>query len=318
MLGRQLVAQLLQRGVAVRAYVRPGSDVGALQKEGVMLAYGDAANGEAMARAVQDVRLIFHAAAYLSVSAPFGGADESPLYEAVNVDFTARLLEAAQEAGVWRFVFASSNSVYAPDAPVPTPEEAPIAPGSAYGRSKVAAEGLVRAFQERGLATTIVRPAVIYGPGDRYFTPTALRLARLPLLPLVNGGEALFDMVHAHDVARLMIVAAHSEQARGRTYNAGPGEQTSLRRLAAAYGQVKGRAPRIVAVSPAAARRFSGLGRRLLARLAPGAEAAMSPEGLALMERDLHLDMSRAARELGYRPQVTLEEGLRRTLIRET
>jgi nucleoside-diphosphate-sugar epimerase len=67
-------------------------------------------------------------------------------------------------------------------------------------------------------------------------------------------------------------------------------------------------------VSEGFARRFAVLGRPLLARLASGAETALTPEGLALMTRDLHLDMRRAKEELGYAPRITLEEGLQRTL----
>lgn len=314
MLGRHTVAYLRQKGVAVRAFVRSQSDVTHLQEAGAVLTYGDASDVEAIRRAVQGVDLVFHLAGYLTVSAPFGVADDSPLYQMVNVDFTERLLAAAQENDVSRFVFASSNSVYALDAPVPTPEDAPLAPLSAYGRSKLAAEALVHAYQEKGLPTTIVRPCVIYGPGDRYFTPTALQLARMPILPLVNGGESLFDMVYARDVARLMWRAAAGERAVGRVYNAGPGQPTTLRQLVDAYRRLTGSGPRIISVSKAAARRFGPLGRPLVSRLAPGAEAALTSEGLALMAHDMHLDMRRAEAELDYRPQFTLEEGLRRTL----
>jgi len=314
MLGRHTVDVLLEHGVAVRAFVRMGSDVGHLQRDGVSLTYGDAADVDAIGRAVQDIDVVFHLAGYLTVSAPFGAAGDSPFYQTVNVDFTERLLAAAYKNGLTRFVFASSSSVYALDAPVPTSEDAPLRPLSAYGRSKLAAETGVRAYQERGLPTTIVRPPVIYGPGDRYFTPTALSLARLPLLPLINGGETLFDMVYARDVALLLWRAACRNQAVGRTYNAGPGRPTTLRQLVDAYSRLAGRGPRIVSVSPAAARRFGGLGRPLVSRLAPGAEAALTTEGLALMAQDMHLDMQRAAQELGYRPCFSLEEGLRATL----
>jgi len=315
MLGRHLVELLLQQGVTVRAFARPGSDVSHLRAAGVDLVYGNAGDVEAIRRAVEGTDILFHFAAYLTVSAPFGAAGDSPLYQSVNVDFTEHLLSAARESGLSRFIFASSNSVYALDAPVPTPEDAPLQPLSAYGRSKVAAEAHVRDYQQRGLATTIVRPCVIYGPGDRYFIPTALSLARLPLLPLVNGGETLFDMVYARDVASLLWRAACSAQAIGRIYNAGPGQPTTLRQLVEAYRRLTARGPKIVSIAPAAARRFGVFGRPLVSRLAPGAEAALTPEGLALMAHDMHLDMSRAAQDLDYRPQTSLEEGLRRTLL---
>lgn len=324
MLGRHTTAYLRQKGVRVRAFVRPQSDVTHLKSAGVSLVYGDATDVQAIRQAVQGADLIFHLAGYLTVSAPFGAEDDSSLYQVVNVDFTEHLLAAALEAGVSRFLFASSNSVYALDAPVPTPEDAPLAPESTYGRSKLAAEALVRIYGQRGLPTTIVRPSVIYGPGDRYFTPTALRLARMPILPLVNGGETLFDMVYARDVARLLWQAAFSDRALGRVYNAGPGTPTTLRQLVAAYRRLTGSGPRIVHVSDrlgtskltlsAIARRFAPLARPLIARLAPGAEAALTPQGLALMSQDIHLDMRRAEEELDYRVKYTLEEGLRQTL----
>lgn len=314
MLGRHVVDTLLEAGHPVRAFVRESSDLRHLHRPGVELAFGHAADERAIRRAVEGAPLIFHLAGYLTLSAPFGAGEDSPQYQIVNVDFTERLLAAAQASGARRFLFASSNSVYAPDAPVPTPEDAPSGPSSAYGRSKLAAEERVRAYGEKGLETTIVRPAVIYGPGDRYFTPTALRLARLPLLPLVHGGRTLFDMVYARDVAELLVQAAQTEAAAGRVYNAGSGRETNLRRLVAAYRRLTGRGPLIVPVSPAMARRMSGVGRILMARLTPGAEAALTPQGLALMEQDLHLEMGRAWEELRYRPRFTLEEGLREAL----
>ncbi len=154
------------------------------------------------------VNVVFHLAAYLTVNAPFGADSGDPAewerYKRINVDFTEALLEAARAEGVEHFVYVSSNSVYDLHAPIPTPEGAALKPGSLYGRSKVMAEGLVQAAQDEGLPTTIVRPAVIYGPGDRYFTPAALKLARMPLLPLVNGGRTLFDMVYVADVVELL------------------------------------------------------------------------------------------------------------------
>lgn len=314
LLGRSLTTLLLEKGIAVRALVRPTSDVDHLRGEGVEIVLGDAVDQEAIGRAVRDVDLLFHLAGYLTVGAPFGAGDDDPNYQIVNVGFTRRLLAAAQTSAVGRFLFASSSSVYDRDAPVPTPETAPLRPRSPYGRSKLAAEEHVRAFHRRGLATTVLRPPVIYGPADRYFTPTALRLASLPLLPLVHGGRRLFDLVYVRDVAELMWHAARSPAAAGRTYNAGPGAPTTLRDLVDVFRRLTGRGPRILSVSPDWARRSSSLLRPLLARLAPGADAALTPAGIDLMSRDLHLDMACAARELRFRPRFSLEQGLAATL----
>lgn len=314
LLGGHLVSALLAAGVEVRAYVRPTSDLRHLRTLPVEIVTSDDSGADALRRAVAGIEHVFHAAGYLSLSSPFDGVRNDSRYRLVNVELTGRLLAASLEAGVRRFVFASSPSVYALDVPVPTSEDAPLRPISDYGHSKLEAEELVRAFQARGLNSTVVRPCLLYGPGDRYFLPAALRLVSLPILPLVNGGRNLLDLAYVQDVVELMLRASRAEAAVGRVYNAGPGAPTSLADLAAAYRRVTGRGPRIVAVSVEAARRSAPLSRWLLARMVPGAQAFLTPAGLDLMARDIHLDMSRARDELGYVPRFNLEQGIAATL----
>jgi nucleoside-diphosphate-sugar epimerase len=136
----------------------------------------------------------------------------------------------------------------------------------------------------------------------------------MPILPLVKGGKTLFDIVYVADVVRLLWVASQANAADGRIYNAGPGRPTSIYDLINAYRTLTGKGPRILTISARAAARFAPLSRRLLARVAPGTEGAMTPAGLQLMNQDLYLDISRAERELGFRPGYSLEDGLRETL----
>lgn len=322
MLGRALTGQLLAAGLQVRVLLRPGSDISCLAGHLIESLVGDWDDPGLLDRAVAGVELICHCAAVLSSNAPFQPYQEGDLlpapYQQTNVDFTQALLAAARQAGARCFLFAGSASVYALDAPVPTPEDAPLRPGSLYGRSKQLAEGLVRAYCAGEMTGVIVRPALIYGPGDRYFLPPLLRVLRLPLLPLVNGGRTLIDLVHVDDVASLMWAAARQAAEPGRQgtriYNAGPGRPVSLLDFVAAYRQVTARAPRIVNVSPAALRafaRFAGPVLRPLARpLIAGADALLTVRGIDIQSTDLWLDMSRADQELGFRPRISLPEGL--------
>jgi len=319
LLGRHLVDVLVGAGVSVFALVRSSSDTSHLESKGIALVQGDAADGAALRRAVEGMDLVFHLAGYLTAGSPFGaenGAtdEEWSRYKTVNVDFTQAMLAASLAAGAGRFVFVSSTAVYDLDAPVPTREDAPLRPLSIYGRSKLLAEEKVRAYQEQGLATTIVRPPITYGPGDRYFTPLALRLARLPLLPLINGGRNSLDLVFAGDVAELMWRAGSSEAGSGRVYNAGPGKHTSIYDLVQSYRRITGKGPIILPVTAAAAHRTAWLSRRLVKPFIPEAEAALTPAGLRLMEHNHQLDMSRAAEELGFYPRFDLDQGLARTL----
>jgi nucleoside-diphosphate-sugar epimerase len=320
LLGRHLVDVLVQARVSVRALVRDSSDSSHLESRGVELVSGAAGDSEAIHRAVTGMDRVFHVAGYLTPDAPFGtdsntAGDQWPIYKAINVDFTEVLLHASLDAGVGRFIYVSSSSVYNLDAPLPTAEDAPLLPFSIYGRSKLLAEEKVRAFQARGLATTIVRPPITYGPGDRYFIPLAMRLAQLPLLPLINGGRNLMDLVYVADVAELMWLASGSETAVGEVYNAGPGRHTSIHDLIHAYRSITGSLrPIIVPVSPQTSRRTAWLSRRIVKPFIAEAQSALTPQGLSLMSRDLHLDMSKAARDLGFHPRVDLYQGLALTL----
>ena len=308
MLGSDLADLLLTKGIRVRAFARAGSDTTRLERAGVTIFRDDIDN------AVAGVDWLFHAAGHLTVSAPFGAGADEPAYRQTNVDLTQRLLTAAKGAGVARFLYVSSSSVYDIDAPIPIDEQASCRPVSAYGRSKVAAEAVVGAAQAAGLATTIIRPVVIYGPRDRYFTPTALNLARLPLLPLVDGGRRLFDLIYVRDVSCLLLRAASVPTAAGRVYNAAPAAPTSLADLVAAYTSLTGRGPRLLAATPALVRLTAPLVRPWLSRLAPGAEASLTPAGIELMRRDLRLDMGRAQAELDFTPTYDLRHGLAATL----
>jgi nucleoside-diphosphate-sugar epimerase len=319
LLGRHTVEELAQAGVKIRALVRPSSDVRHLESLGVALVSGDAGDRALLERAVSGVDILFHLAGYLTADAPFsttGNTSEKdwPIYQAINVDLTAALLRASVAAGVTRFVYVSSSSVYSLDAPVPTAEDAPVRPFSLYGRSKYLAEEAVRAAQAAGLSTTIIRPPIVYGPGDRYFTPMAMRLAKLPLLPLIKGGKSLMDLVYAGDVAALMWRAAQHPAAVGQVYNAGPGQPTTLYDLTQAYKALTGSAPRIVDVSLQLAERTAWLSRLLLKPLLPEASKMLTADGLDLMSRDLHLDMRKAQSALNFRPRFDLAAGLAETL----
>lgn len=311
LLGGELVALLLEMGVEVRLLLRPSSPIGDLPAE---IIRGDVTNQAIVAQAVAGIDWLFHAAGHLTADAPFGGGADSPLYQQVNVDWTAQLLAAGREAAIARFIYVSSSSVYDLEAAVPTPEEAPLRPGSPYGRSKLLAEARVNAYQANGMATTIIRPAVIYGPKDRYFTPLALGLARWPWLPLVNGGRQLFDLVYVRDVARLMVTAAQTQAAIGRVYNAGPGRPTTLRDLVMAYQQITGRGPRLLSLSPQQMAWSGRWLRPVMSRWLPDFQAALSPAGIRLMSHDLHLAMGRAKAELNYQPIYDVPAGLRETL----
>ncbi|MFN3447201.1 MAG: NAD-dependent epimerase/dehydratase family protein [Roseococcus sp.] len=231
---------------------------------------------------------------------------------------TANLLAAARAAGVRRFVHLSSVAVYGA-AEGAVREDAPRAPAdSGYGRWKAEAEALVEAAPD--LDPVILRPALVYGPGDPlWIGRMARRLAVGALGPMGAAGEGLADLVHVRDVAEAIALALAGPPG---AYNLGGPTPLSwndyLARLAAGLGL----APRPFSPGELAWRARLALPVKALARalppLAPLLPAALreAPGAgeLALFRRRATYPWDKAQAALGWTPRIGLEEGLAESL----
>ena len=249
------------------------------------------------------VDVVFHLGARMDVGSAFRADDDDRPYQRDNVARTGALLESALGAGVGRFLLMSSAGVHAPGTPSPIPEDAPPSPTSAYGRSKLAAEELAWGYRARGLGVTVVRGAVMTGPGDRHFRPLVEQVLRLPLLPLPDGGHVLHEVAHVSDVAALVIRAARHPAAEGRTYNAGSGQPLPLREIARRLREELGFGPRLVSLPTPVMRVVFRPVRALLVRMVPGLTGVLTPSLLDYFSHDFYLSTARATTELGWRPQ---------------
>jgi len=315
MIGGEVAAQLAAAGHRVRCLLRTSSGPPATGHRNIEVQHADLADSAALAAALRGVRSVFHVAGYLHSGAPFSAGEDYAPYRAANVELTERMLAASAGAGVRRFVFASTTGVYRPGIASPIGEDSPLAPLSAYGRSKVEAEGLVRAYGDRGLSFTIVRPSATYGPGDRHFLPAALAMARMRRVPLVDGGRHLVDFGHVSDVARLMVQAAAAPAADGATYNATSGHPQPLRTLFDVHAQLTGQEPPAIVPVPAGLCRALGPLLQVAVRLfAPGLSGMVTRDALAYLSRDVSYDMSRAYQDLRFRPEIDFRAGLAQVL----
>jgi nucleoside-diphosphate-sugar epimerase len=315
MIGGEVAAQLAAAGHPVRCLLRQASSPPATRHPNLEVRRVDLSDPAALAAALSGVQWVFHVAGYLHSGSPFSAGEDYAPYRAANVDLTDRMLAASAAAGVRRFVFASTTGVYRPGVPAPIGEDCPLAPLSAYGRSKVEAEGLVRAYGARGLSFTIVRPSATYGPGDRHFLPAALAMARMRRVPLVDGGRHLIDFGYVADVARLMVRAAGAAAADGATYNAASGHPQPLRTLFDLHAELTGGPPPAIVPVPAGLCRALGPLLQVAVRLlAPDMSAMVTRDALAYLSRDVSYDMSRAYRDFGYAPEIDFRTGLARVL----
>jgi len=229
-----------------------------------------------------------------------------------NVALTRRVLAAAQRANVGRFVFVSSQAAAGPASfrDIPVTEEMSPSPIEAYGRSKLDAETLIR---ESGYASwTIVRPAAVYGPGDRDFL-ALFRLARFGVAVHPGNREQWVSIVHVREAVDGIIRVASDTQTNGGTFflaNDEPVQWSDLFRLAAAS---HGKALSVDIEVPTWLTGVAALFGDLAAKLS-GKAGLLTSEKVALSKPNFWIcSNERAKRELGFAPRISLEEGFAET-----
>lgn len=306
-IGRYLVRELHNQGHQVRCLVRKTSDLSVLEDLPVDLTYGELSDPSSLDHAVHGVERIFHLAGLIRALRPGD-------YKSVNASGTQRLLDACLRTNpkVGRFVLVSSLAAAGPSPNGrPRTESDAEQPVSDYGRSKRAGELAALAYADR-IPITIVRPPVVYGPGDRVTLPI-FRVANLGLCPTL-GADARLSLVHPADLARGLIAAAEHPAAVGRTYfmsgdeTATIGEITGMIAAALSRRAVRVRVPYPVTWSAAC---FFEVCSAVLRR------PVWFDRHRA---RDMYqtawcCDASLARRELGYAPQVGLAAGFRETAL---
>jgi nucleoside-diphosphate-sugar epimerase len=239
--GARVARLAADAGARVRALVRPGTQPSRLP-DGVTAVEADLRDFQQVRQALEAARpqLLVHAAAL--VDPRQDPALTLPMME-VNAIGTAHLLEAARQVAARRLVALGSVSEYG-DAPDPLREDGPQRPLDPYAASKLAATELALTFHRRlGLPTTVVRPFVLYGPGE----PTKRLFPSLFAAALAGGGPAAFtpgeqvrDFVYVDDVVEGVLRALVSEPAAGQIINLGTGVGTSVQQAVRLAVQVSG------------------------------------------------------------------------------
>lgn len=301
--GAHLVRALQQRGDRVTCLVRRPQLAERLGWRDVRLVRGDLDDAAALLEGCDGAEVVFHVAGKIV-------AKDVAEFMATNRDGTANVLEAAQEHGVTRFVLVSSLAAAGPTtAGHPIDESRRPDPVTDYGRSKLAAEVLVRAMP---VPWTIVRPPVVYGEWDRG-TLKIFQLARGPVAPVFGDGSQELSVIHAADLARALVAAGTSPAAQHRVYFAAHPAPTTSRGLMLACARALGRTPpRVIPVPPIVAR---GLLWTVgsLAHLAGRATFLSADKANEYLAPAWTCRSDALTRDTGWRAEIDLEPGLART-----
>ena len=305
-LGGALARALSAEGAEVHALVRPGSDRAAL--DGVAIAWreGDVTDLSSVRRAIAGVDWVVHAAGRLGRA---GEADA--IYRTVNVDGARHVLEAALAASPRpRVLHLSSPGVLGPTRPDGAAEDAPLAPGNPYERSKAAAEAIALALAGRGLPVVVARPGFVYGPGDRHVLGL-FRAVQSGRFFHVDGGRRLCQPTFVADAVAGML-ACMAAGRPGRVYHVVGPRAVTFRALGETLATALGvPAPRLDVPRWAA---MAGATALEVAARALGRTAPLGRTGVAFFSEDRVFSGRRAREELGFAPTHDLAEGAAETV----
>jgi nucleoside-diphosphate-sugar epimerase len=310
-LGGAIVELLLAKGASVRCLAR--GEYPELAKLGVECLRGDVNDKAAAALACKDRDTVFHAAAKVGM---WGRYED---FYSTNVDGTANLLAAAKAAGVSRFVFTSTPSVVFAGGDVEGwDESAPYAAkfDSYYAETKAKAEQLVLAANSPGFSTASIRPHLVWGPGHDHMISRIIAQGKAGKVKRIGSFNKPIDTTYIDDAAAAHWLAAEKLSSgaacAGKAYFISQGDPRpnwdiiNMILAAAGAAPVTKTIPYGIACSAAAALeavwRLAGI----------NSEPPLTRFVLQQLTRAHWFNISAARRDLGYKPGVTIEQGMKR------
>jgi len=306
--GTVLVKKLVAQGASVRAIARKSSNLTPFEGLPIEWIRGDVFDPATITQAIQGIEYVIHvAAAYREAKI----TDET--YHKVHIESTKLLAQGLLGAPNFkRFVHVSTVGVHGHIDEPPADETYRFSPGDIYQRTKAEAELWIREFAAtNNFPIAVVRPAAIYGPGDKRLLKV-FKMASKPIFPLFGRGQGLYHLIHVDDLTDIFILAALHPAAAGEAFIAGNAAPSRLQDIARTIADEIGNTKmRFV--------RFPAWPLFLAADLC---EAICKPLGIeppiyrrrvAFFTKDRAFDTSKLKRLLGYTNRIGVEEGLRST-----
>jgi NAD dependent epimerase/dehydratase len=294
-IGSHLVEELVRAGASVRAMVRYNgrSDLGMLAalppevRDSLEIVHGDVTDPFYVRRMVEGIDTVFHLAALIAI--PYSYVAPA-YYVSVNVSGTLNVLEAVRELETPRMVHTSTSETYGTAQYTPIDERHPLQPQSPYSASKIGADCMAESFYRSfGTPVATIRPFNTYGPRQsaRAVIPTIAAQLVAGRDEIVLGDlRPVRDLTYVKDTARGFMAVAAEDSCVGRVTNIGNGKGITIGELARLVAETAGR-PEIAIVED-------------VKRLRPAKSEVF----------ELVADATYARTHCGWKPQVSLREGL--------
>jgi nucleoside-diphosphate-sugar epimerase len=308
-LGKALVKKLKEKNYAVTSFSRHHHT--ALAEMDVPQILGDLTNATAVRQAVKGMQAVFHVAAKPGVWGPY----ES--YYAVNVTGTGHVIAACLSEGVERLIYTSSPSVVFDGSDMENADESVPYPATylaPYPETKSAAEKQVRKAAEQGLGVIILRPHLIWGPEDNHLLPGILKRAKR--LKIVGRTDDRMDTIYVDNAALAHVLAAQklkeNASLSGNVYFISQDDPVSKWEMVNAFLNAAGLPPVKKRISAGTAYAAGWCFEKIYTLLGIAAEPPMTRFVAKELATSHWFDISRAKKELGYFPEISTQEGLRR------
>jgi nucleoside-diphosphate-sugar epimerase len=268
---------------------------------------GDLFDLKAIRDGMEGADVVFHCAGVLK-------APDLQALQRGNVETTENILRMAIRLGIPKVIILSSQAAAGPSSGHPSIESDPMSPVSNYGQSKMMMEKMVEevATTSNGTSITIIRPPAVYGPREQDIL-TIFKMTARGYCPIVGDGKSTrISMVHVRDLVHGIILAANIRQHDVRTFYISGEPPITWDEFRMASARALGRKVRAVRINP-----------NWVQKIAAGVEKSASFFGIyPVLNKEKAREMvlewvcssERAREELGYKPKVSLDEGVFETI----
>ncbi len=307
-LGSALTTALLQKNKdEVRVLVRDKKKAQEQFGNAVSVVEGEITEEDKVRQAVEGVSVIYHLVGRL-----YHPSVPAELYRETHVKGTEIILKASQgQSQLSRFVHCSTTGVHGVTGNRPAAEEAPFAPTNPYEETKLEGELLaLKAYKEQHLPVTVIRPGLVYGPGDLHLL-SFFSTIKKGLPPLIDGGKALIYPVYIDDMTDAFLLSAEKKEAIGHSYNIAGNFAVTFKDLSRAIAHSLGKELPPVSIPLWMANSASDVFSVIPG--IKGEDAPLTRSRVKFLTNSRHYSIERARRELGYEPKIGLEDGMKLT-----
>jgi nucleoside-diphosphate-sugar epimerase len=290
----------------VRALARSERAAARVRELGAEPVTGDLDGLDALRAGAEGCEVAFHAAAKVE---DWGDPED---FERLNVRGTQNVIDACRKTGVRRLVHVGTEAALMAGEPlIDVDEHAPLRPDSPalYPSSKAKAERLVTGANGGGLETVVVRPRFVWGRGDTSLLPRIIEMVRSGRFRWVGGGRQLTATTHIDNTVEGLWLAA-TKAAPGGIYFVTDGEPVVFRDFLTSMLGTQGVTIPDKSVPPGVANVAAASAERIWRLLKRPGSPPLTRFAVWVSSQQCTIDISRAERELGYRPVISREEGL--------